>query len=382
MKKKETCIMIGLSLFLLVFAIFGMKGEAAAKTTTKAKVQKAISSIKSGKYVYFTDGKAIYREKIGVSSRSKKLSKYPADGGFMLNGKYIYYHSKDKNTMYRMTKTGKSHKTYKVSAARIRAIKGGYIYYNNSMGLNRIKTSGSASSKKKVISYPNNYNSFIIGNRVYYSRTKITDNKDGSQTFKSYIESVDLNGKNKKTHKVFKDARDITLVGEGRYLYSSVALKKGYEIGIIDTKAKKPEYKKLKFYEVVIDELEYFDELDRYAPIAVFNGILYFQNEEYLYSMNNQGEERQIMKMPTENVQGVKIEKHGEYYRLVFHGDDDFGSNFIYNENWEQVKKLTRKYGNVEKLGIKGKKLYVIFNKSEDMDASDKVRKYLIYNLK
>lgn len=72
-----------------------------------------------------------------------------------------------------------------------------------------------------------------MGNRVYYSRTKITDNEDGTQNFKSYIQSVNLSGKDKKTHNVFKDAKDITLEGDGRYLYSSVSLKKDMSLALL-----------------------------------------------------------------------------------------------------------------------------------------------------
>lgn len=382
MKKKHVWIILFSLLIVALFGTSGIKADAASKAATKKKVYKAITSVKNGKYTYYYDGKAIYREKAGVAQKKKKLSKYPADGEFILNGNYIYYHSKTENKIYRMTKAGKKHKKYSVSASGIRSVKNGYIYYNNAVGLNRIKTSGSKSTKKKIINYSNNYNSFIMGNRVYYSRTKITNNADGSQSFKSYIQSVNLSGKDKKTHKVFQDARNITLEGAGRCLYSSVSLKNGYELGVIDTKAKNPVYTALQFYEETLDESEYFDELDRYAPLAVVEGILYFQNKEYLYCMDKKGEVTQLAKMPAENVQGVKLEKQGDYYWLKFYGDDTFGENYIYNSKWELAKKLTSKYGDVEDLGIKGKKAYVIFNKSEDMAPSEKWKTYKIYDLK
>ena len=98
--------------------------------------------------------------------------------------------------------------------------------------------------------------------------------------------------------------------------------------------------------------------------------------------MTAAGKMKELINLPTENVQGVQLVKTGSYYWMEFNGDDTFGFNYIYDKDWKLVKKLTQKYGDVIDLKIKSKKAYVIFNKSEDESPLEKYMTYKIYNLK
>lgn len=380
MKKRNCFILLCSLMALMLFGVGRIDADAASKTKTRNTVYKAITSVKSGKYIYYNDGTAIYRE--NAKGKRTKLSKYKADGDFIISGDYIYYHSKTNSKIYRMTKTGKKQKKYSLSALGIRMVKGGYIYYDNSMGLNRISTSGKKSTKKKLLSYSKNSGSVIIGSRIFYTTYKRIEKTGKEDVYTYYIRSMDLKGKDKKMHGTFVDADSIVIKGDSRYLNSLVKLKTGYEIGVIDIKAKGMPYTKLQVIDSVINKNENMDETKECEFIAVIDGILYYQKEDKLYSMTAAGKMKELINLPTENVQGVQLVKTGSYYWMEFNGDDTFGFNYIYDKDWKLVKKLTQKYGDVIDLKIKSKKAYVIFNKSEDESPLEKYMTYKIYKLK
>lgn len=364
------------TLMIILLGSYSVTEDAASKADTKKTVYKAVTSVKSGSYTYYSDGKAIYRE--SAKGKKTKLSTYPADGDFIIKGNYIYYHSQTKNKIYRMTKSGKKQKQYKVSASQIRAVKGGYIYYNNALGLNRINLA--ESNKTHLLGYSSNMDSIIIGNRIYYEKYVRQEDANGTEVATSYIYSVNLKGKNKKTHVKFDNTTNVSIAGNDRYLFSIAELETGFEVGLIDTKDETLTYNKLYLFPAE----ENAQDGDYYRAITVIGKKLYLQNKEALYSVSVTGKVAELMKISADlEDQGVTLmEKQGDYYWVQFDGDDDFNYNYIFDKEWNQVKKITRKYGNVTGFKIKGKKAYVIFNKSEDNSTDETFMTYKIYTIK
>lgn len=385
MKKKHVWILL-FSLFVVaLFGTSGIKADAASKAATKKKVYKAITSVKNGKYTYYYDGKAIYRE--NSKGKKTKLSKYATNGEFIINGDDIYYFDKTGVKLYRMKKNGKSQKRYSGTIWNVDMIKGGYLYFNNTIGVHRMKTSGKG--RTKILGYSNSYDRVYIGNRIFYTSGKNVKRADGTGYDYLYsIYSVNLKGKDKKNHakgiKAQLNGFDLSIMANGQYLFSFAA---GGEIGVIDTKAKKPTYQALMT-----------DDKKTYVPVGLIGDKIIMAGYEYeeedvdlfnpirgtLYSLSVSGEVKSLAEVPDMkgHVGVTKVEKQGNYYWVSCAGDDDFNYNYIYNKKWELVKKVTRKYGDVERLKIKGKKLYIVFNKSEDQSFEEHFYTYKIYNLK
>ena len=377
-KQKLLSLLCGIFMLALV-VLFGTNVEAAtSKTATKNKVYKSITSVKSGKYTYFSDGTAIYRQKAG--EKKQKISKYKADGDFIIDGNYIYYHSFTNAKLYRMTKNGKSQKKYRVNVTRVAVIQDGYIYYKNHSGLWKMDVEGQ--NKQRLLRYSKAYHYVITTDRIYYSDYKKEESADEKGTkYTTYIKSMNLEGKDKKIIQQF-DGHNTDFYTDGRYIYKTVAVEEGWEIGVIDTQDAEATYKTLKFF---AEDASYDPEdLDTlyYQIIAVIDGVGYFQTKDTLYTIDVNGNVEKVIKLPKKNEDGLKIQKQGDYYWLKFLGDDDFSTNYIYDCNWKKVKMFGRKYGYIIKMKIKKDKAYIVFDKSFDLLNEEKYMRYRIVDLK